>query len=134
MISYKEFNTELIERVKEIYTEEGWKSYLNNDKKLVLAFQNSLYILGAFEDEKLIGFIRCVGDGEHIVLVQDLIVDRCYQKQGIGSALFRTVWDKYKDVRMFQVVTDLEDEVDNHVYQSFGMKPLKEGHMIAYFR
>jgi len=134
MISYKEFNTELIERVKEIYTKEGWKSYLNNDGKLVRAFQNSLYILGAFEEEKLIGFIRCVGDGEHIVLVQDLIVDRCYQKQGIGSTLFRTVWDKYKDVRMFQVVTDLEDEVDNHFYQSFGMKPLKEGHMIAYFR
>lgn len=134
MISYKEFNTELIERVKEIYAEEGWKSYLNNDEKLVRAFQNSLYILGAFEEENLIGFIRCVGDGEHIVIVQDLIVDRGYQKQGIGSALFRTVWNKYKDVRMFQVVTDLEDEVDNHFYQSFGMKSLVEGHMIAYFR
>lgn len=134
MISYKEFSTELIERVKEIYAEEGWKSYLNNDRKLVRAFQNSLYTLGAFEEENLIGFIRCVGDGEHIVIVQDLIVDRCYQKQGIGSMLFKMIWDKYKNVRMFQVVTDLADEVDNHFYQSFGMKPLVEGHMIAYFR
>ncbi|MBO5336406.1 MAG: GNAT family N-acetyltransferase [Lachnospiraceae bacterium] len=134
MISYKEFSTELIERVKEIYAEEGWKSYLDNDRKLVRAFQNSLYILGAFEEENLIGFIRCVGDGEHIVIVQDLIVDRCYQKQGIGSMLFKMIWNKYKDVRMFQVVTDLADEVDNHFYQSFGMKPLVEGHMIAYFR
>ena len=44
------------------------------------------------------------------------------------------VWDRYKDIRMFQVVTDLEDEVDNHFYQSFGMKKLEEGHMVSYFR
>lgn len=103
-------------------------------EKLVRAFQNSLCVYGAFEEEKLLGFIRCVGDGEHIVLVQDLIVDKNYQKQGIGTALFRTIWDRYKDVRMFQVVTDIADEVDNHFYRSFGMKPLTDGHMIAYFR
>lgn len=134
MISYKEFNSELLERIKEIYTEQGWNSYLNNDEKLAHAFQNSLYVLGAFDGEKLAGFIRCVGDGEHIVLVQDLIVDKQYQRKGIGSALFKEIWNKYKDVRMFQVVTDLADEVDNHFYQSFGMKPLAEGHMISYFR
>ena len=134
MISYKEFNSELLERIKEIYMEQGWNSYLNNDEKLVHAFQNSLYVLGAFDGEKLVGFIRCVGDGEHVVLVQDLIVDKQYQRKGIGSALFKKIWNKYKDVRMFQVVTDLADEVDNHFYQSFGMKPLAEGHMISYFR
>lgn len=134
MTMYKEFNAELLSRIKEIYAAQGWKSYLNDDDKLIRAFQNSLYVLGAFEDEKLIGFIRCVGDGEHIVMVQDLIVDKDYQRQGIGTALFRTIWDKYSDVRMFQVVTDIADEVDNHFYQSFGMKPLEEGHMIAYFR
>lgn len=134
MIAYKEFNAECIERVKEIYSAEGWSAYLNNDEKLVRAFRSSLYVLGAFDADKLIGFVRAVGDGEHILLVQDLIVDRDYQKKGIGSTLFKKVWDKYSDVRMFQVNTDLEDEVDNHFYQSKGMKPLVDGHMISYFR
>lgn len=134
MILYKEFDTTRIERVKEIYELEGWTAYLNSDEKLVRAFDNSLYVLGAFDDENLVGFVRCVGDGEHILLVQDLIVDKAYQKQGIGTTLFKTVWDKYKDVRMFQVNTDLEDEVDNYFYKSMGMKPLAEGHMISYFR
>ena len=80
MILYKEFDNTLIERVKEIYALEGWTAYLNSDEKLMRAFENSLYILGAFDDEKLIGFVRCVGDGEHILLVQDLIVDKAYQK------------------------------------------------------
>lgn len=134
MIEYKEFDSSLIGRVKEIYALEGWSAYLNSDEKLIKAFKNSLYLLGAFDEDKLVGFVRCVGDGEHILLVQDLIVDKAYQKQGIGTILFRTVWEKYKDVRMFQVNTDLEDELDNRFYKSMGMKPLEQGHMISYFR
>lgn len=134
MIEYRAFNSSLMERVKEIYELESWTAYLNSDEKLIRAFDNSLYILGAFDNDTLVGFVRCVGDGEHILLVQDLIVDRAYQKQGIGTTLFKTVWDRYKDVRMFQVNTDLEDEVDNRFYKSMGMKPLEEGHMISYFR
>ena len=134
MVRYKEFGTELLEMVKEIYQEEGWYAYLGNDEKLARAFQNSLHILGAFEDEKLIGFVRCVGDGEHILLVQDLIVDKKHRRQGIGTTLFKAAWDKYADVRMFQVVTDLYDEVDNHFYQSVGMRKLAEGDMVSYFR
>lgn len=134
MITYKEFNASLLEDVKEIYRSVYWQTYLQDDEKLKRAFENSLYLLGAFDREVLVGFARCVGDGEHIVLVQDLVVRPEYQKRKIGTTLFQMVWDKYKDVRMFQVVTDLEDEVDNHFYQSFGMKKLEEGHMVSYFR
>lgn len=134
MIVYKEFGRELLGRVKEIYEEEGWRSYLSDDGKLARAFHNSIYIWGAFEEDDLIGFVRCVGDGEHILLVQDLIVDKKHRKQGIGTALFKHVWEKYANVRMFQVITDLYDEVDNRFYQSFGMRKLVEGDMVSYFR
>ena len=134
MITYKEFDAFLLEEVKEIYRSVYWQTYLQDDEKLKRAFENSLNLLGAFDGEVLVGFVRCVGDGEHIVLVQDLAVRPEYQKRRIGTTLFQMVWDKYKDVRMFQVVTDLEDEVDNHFYQSFGMNKLEEGHMVSYFR
>ena len=134
MITYKEFDAFLLEEVKEIYRSVYWQTYLQDDEKLKRAFENSLNLLGAFDGEVLVGFVRCVGDGEHIVLVQDLAVRLEYQKRRIGTTLFQMVWDKYKDVRMFQVVTDLEDEVDNHFYQSFGMNKLEEGHMVSYFR
>ena len=114
MISYREFDSSLLESVKSIFEKEHWNAYLRDDAKLKRAFDNSLYVLGAFEDDRLIGFVRCVGDGEHILLVQDLIVEPEHQKQGIGTCLFKAVWEKYADVRMFQVVTDIEDKVDNH--------------------
>ena len=134
MITYHTFDAALLEQVREIYAAEGWNAYLGDDEKLRRAFERSLYILGAFDGETLVGFVRCVGDGEHILLVQDLIVSPVYQRQGIGTRLFRSVWEKFADVRMFQVVTDIHDPVDNHFYQSFGMKKLAEGDMVAYFR
>jgi len=135
MITYKNFGSERIEEVKSLFREEGWNAYLRDDEALVRAFDNSLSRLGAFDEEdRLVAFIRCVGDGEHIVMVQDLIVSREYRRKGIGSALFRSAWESFKHVRMFQVLTDIEDEADNSFYRSFGMRELKEGNMISYFR
>jgi len=134
MIVYKEFDSSFIETVKDIYRKESWNSYLKDDARLVRAFDKSLYILGAFDNDELVGFIRCIGDGEHTLIVQDLIVRREYQQRGIGTYLFKMILQKYSEVRMFIVITDIEDEVDNKFYQSFNMKKLEDMHMVGYIR
>ncbi|MEG1254725.1 GNAT family N-acetyltransferase [Clostridium sp.] len=134
MINYKEINSLMIESIKEIYIKESWNAYLKDDEKLIRAFDNSLYIMGAFDDYKLIGMIRCVGDGEHILIVQDLIIDPEYQQRGIGTYLFKTIMQKYSQVRMFMVVTDIEDIVDNKFYQSFNFKKIEDRNMVGYIR
>ena len=93
-----------------------------------------IYPLGAFDDFRLIGFIRCVGDGEHILMVQDLIIDPEYQKRGIGTYLFNSIMQKYSTVRMFIVLTDIEDVVDNKFYKSFNLKKLEDMNIIGYMR
>lgn len=123
-----------MEQVKEIFREQEWNAYLRDDEKLTRAFSRSLFLLGAFEGEKLVGFVRAVGDGEHILIVQDLIVRRAYRRRGIGKKLFRSVWDTFRGVRMFHVVTDMYDEADNRFYSSFGMKKIEEGQMVSYYR
>ncbi|CEP90526.1 MAG: GNAT family N-acetyltransferase [Paeniclostridium sordellii] len=134
MINYKEFDSSMIEEIKDIYKKESWNAYLKDDEKLIRAFDNSLYIMGAFDNCKLVGFIRCVGDGEHILIVQDLIVEPKYQQRGIGTYLFKTIMQKYSNVRMFMVVTDLEDIVDNKFYKSFNLKKLEDMNMVGYIR
>ncbi|CEK34988.1 acetyltransferase [[Clostridium] sordellii] len=134
MINYKEFDSSMIEEIKDIYKKESWNAYLKDDEKLIRAFDNSLYIMGAFDNCKLVGFIRCVGDGEHILVVQDLIVEPKYQQRGIGTYLFKTIMQKYSNVRMFMVVTDLEDIVDNKFYKSFNLKKLEDMNMVGYIR
>lgn len=132
---YKKFGSERIEEVKCLFKEEGWNAYLQNDRALVRAFDNSLFCYGAFDDnDRMIAFIRLVGDGEHIVLIQDLIVNKEYRRRGIGRNLVKKVFDTYSNVRMIQVNTDIEDEADNSFYKAMGMKPVAEGYMISYFR
>ena len=133
-ISYREFGSELMERVEEIYQEEGWNAYLGDSGKLRRAFEKSIYVLGAFSGESLVGLARCVGDGEHVVLLQDLIVDRKHRRQGIGRELVRRVREKYDGVRMLLVVTDMEDEADNAFYRNMGMELIAKGNMAAYYR
>lgn len=124
MINYKEFDSSMIEEIKDIYKKESWNAYLKDDEKLIRAFDNC----------KLVGFIRCVGDIEHILVVQDLIVEPKYQQRGIGTYLFKTIMQKYSNVRMFMVVTDLEDIVDNKFYKSFNLKKLEDMNMVGYIR
>ena len=134
MINYKEIDSSIIEKVKELYRKVSWSAYLQDDEKLIRAFDNSLYTVGAFDEDKLIGMIRCVGDGEHILMVQDLLIDPEYQQKGIGTYLFETVLQKYSKVRTFIVLTDIEDEVDNKFYKSFNLTKLEDKKIIGYIR
>ena len=134
MITYREFCADHMAEVLKIYESAGWTAYLKDDEKLTRAFKNSLYILGAFDGENLIGFVRCVGDGEHIVYVQDLIVDVEHKRQGIGQALLAKSMEKYADVRMFTLLTDVSDEVSNAFYRANKMLPYGECSLIGYVR
>lgn len=134
MVTYREFDVSEMADVIAIYENVGWVAYLQDNDKLFSAFENSLYLLGAYEDGRMVGFTRLVGDGEHIVLVQDLIVDVEYQNCGIGSCLFEKVMGKFQTVRMFMVVTDIEDKRNNAFYRKFGMRELEQYSMIGYVR
>lgn len=134
MLEYKEFTSSLLEEIKEIYQEQGWTAYLKDDEKLKRAFDKSLYVYGVFDGEKLVGFTRCVGDGEHILLIEDLIVKEAYQRQGIGTALLQHVFEKYADVRMISLYTDSVDKKANSFYQKMGMYLAGEKSMVSYVK
>lgn len=134
MLEYKQFDSSRLEEIKEIYSEQGWTAYLQDDEKLKRAFDNSLYIYGAFERGNLVGFVRCVGDGEHIVLVQDLIVKETYQRHGLGTALLKHVFEKYAHVRMVSLYTDKMDNRSNSFYRKVGLQLAEKKSMVSYVR
>lgn len=117
-----------------IYENAGWRAYLGDREKLARAFGNSLYLLGAFDGDRLVGFIRCVGDGEHIVYAQDVIVHAEYRRRRIGKELMRRAMEEYRHVRMFTLITDAADEDANAFYRSMGLKSCVENGILGYFR
>ena len=65
----------------------GWKKL--TERQAELALENCLYQISAYEDGKLIGMGRIVGDGAVICYIQDLIVLPEYHGRGVGSALMK---------------------------------------------
>lgn len=67
----------------DIRSQVGWRTLLK--EQAAQALQNSLYVVGAYDGNRLVGMGRLVGDGAVICYVQDLIVVPEYQKKQIGS-------------------------------------------------
>lgn len=135
MIEYREFRSERIEEIYQIYKENQWESYLKDKDKLARAFEQSLFVIGAFEDDHLVGFARCIGDNEYILYVQDLIIKPSHYRKGIGKELINRVSQKYSNVRQFVLITDKEDKVANAFYQAVGLVQECNGYPVNhYFR
>lgn len=132
MTEYRHLNLNDMESVKRLYNEAGWTAYLNDDGRLNRAWEKSLFTLGAFEGDDLIGFIRCLGDGEHTVLIQDLLVAEQHRRKGVGGKLMRSVFEEYRDVRQIFVVTDAESPAVRF-YRALGLHEFEKGGMLAFF-
>lgn len=121
----REYRNYKEEEILGLYTSVGWTAYTEDPAALRRGYENSLLVLGAYEDGKLAGIIRAVGDGATVVFIQDILVFPEYQRKGVGSALLRAVLDKYAGVRQVELVTD-NTEKTVAFYQSMGFHDLSE--------
>ena len=107
MIHYVENPDVTVEDVLPLYEAVGWTNYTQNPEMLKAAFENSLHVLAAFNEEGiLVGVLRAVGDGASILFIQDILVTPEYQHQGIGTKLLQQTLEKYKNVYLIQLATD----------------------------
>ena len=113
------------EEILPLYASVGWTNYCRHPEMLRNAFAGSLCILGAYEDEKLIGLIRAVGDGHSILFIQDLLVHPDFQRRGIGSALMGEMLTRYDQVYQIQLTTD-NTEKTKVFYRSQGFRTMEE--------
>lgn len=120
-----EYQTYREEEILPLYASVGWTAYTDAPDALRRGFAGSLLTLAAYEGETLVGLVRAVGDGETVVLVQDLLVFPQYQRRGIGTALMRAVMERFADVRQLQLVTD-DTEKTLAFYRSLGLRELSD--------
>ena len=115
-----EYQTYREEEILPLYTSVGWTAYTDAPDVLRCGFAKSLLTLAAYEGETLVGLVRAVGDGETVVLVQDLLVLPQHQRLGIGTALMREMMERFANVRQFQLFTD-DTEKTLAFYRSLGL-------------
>lgn len=129
----KKYENFHLEDIINLYQSVGWTNYLERIGILEEAYANSLCVLGAYDDDRLIGIIRAVGDGQTIVFVQDIIVLPEYQRKGIGTKLLKAVVEKYKDVYQMELLTD-NTEKTNAFYRSVGFTASDDVGCVAFIR
>ncbi|AGF56060.1 ribosomal protein S18 acetylase RimI-like enzyme [Clostridium saccharoperbutylacetonicum] len=65
------------------------------------AITNSLFTVSIYDNEKLIGFGRIVGDGGITYVVSDIMVDENYRRKGFADKIMKEI-NKYFEESTFE--------------------------------
>lgn len=132
-IAFEESSDINKEELYALYNDAGWTLYTNDIDHLKDAVANSLQTITARSDGKLVGLIRCVGDGKTIIYIQDILVLREYKRCGIGTRLVDIVLKKYHDVRQIVLLTDDTEEA-KEFYRSLGFSEAGDMKLVCFVK
>ena len=97
MISIKE-NVNSIEEFNYLYDAVGWGSY---DKKVSeKALANTMYSVSLYDDDKIIGYGRIIGDGICFLYIHDVMVIPKYQNKKVGSQIMNKLLEKVNQIKI----------------------------------
>lgn len=132
-IIYTEEKAFKIEELLNLYNDAGWTVYTKKPEILYKAIQQSLCVITARCNGKLVGLIRAIGDGLTVIFIQDILVLKAFQKQKIGTQLMNQLLKKYSLVRQKCLMTD--DTIKTRAfYESLGYTACDDGKTIAFYR
>ena len=96
MIKTKE-NCRNVEEFNLLFDLVGWGAHDENISKTAL--DNTFYSISIYDDDKIIGYGRIIGDGICYLYIHDIMVRPEYQNQKIGTMVMNKLLDKIKDVQ-----------------------------------
>ena len=79
-----------------LYDLVGWGSYDENISRKAL--ENTYYSVSVYDNEKIIGFGRIIGDGICFMYIHDVMVDPKYQNRKIGTMIMNKLVDEVKKI------------------------------------
>ena len=97
MISIKE-NVNSIEEFNYLYDAVGWGSY--DEKVSEKALANTMYSVSVYDDDKVIGYGRIIGDGICFLYIHDVMVAPKYQNKKIGSQIMNKLLEKVNQIKI----------------------------------
>ena len=124
MLEYKQEIPGMADLVA-LYSSLGWTNYTKNPAMLEEAVKASLWQLAVYDEKYLVAYIRLVGDGHSVLLVQDLLVRPDHQRQGIGKKLLEEALATFPHVYQ-RLITTERSEKNLAFYQSLGFVELSE--------
>ena len=97
MISIKE-NVNSVEEFNYLYNSVGWESY--DEKISEKALKNTIYSVSVYEDNKIIGYGRLIGDEICFLYIHDVMVIPKYQNKKIGTQIMDKLLEKVNQIKL----------------------------------
>lgn len=80
-----------ISQLKALFLQAGWTDKVTDDDRLLTMIRNSTLVVSAWDEGKLVGFVRCLTDFVFNGQINNLVVDRDYRANGLGRKLIEIV-------------------------------------------
>lgn len=96
MITFKE-NNKNIEEFNLLYNSVGWGVY--DEKVSKKALDNTFYSVTVYDDDKVIGYGRLIGDSICFMYIHDVMVMPEYQGQKIGTMIMQKLLEKVNEIK-----------------------------------
>ena len=86
-----------LQDVQRLLKQTGWAS--NRDiPGIEKMLANSFLTIGVWDDNRLIGFTRVLGDGIYRALIDDVVVDESYRGKGIGTEMMKILLARLEQI------------------------------------
>ena len=96
MIEIKE-NIKNVNEFNILYNYVGWDTY---DKNITQkALNNTFYSISIYDDKKIIGYGRLIGDTICFLYIQDIMVIPEYQDKKIGTLIMNKLLEKINEIK-----------------------------------
>ncbi len=106
------------EQLQDLFQSVGWLSG-NYPERVFKALDNSETVFTAWNDEKLVGLVNVIDDGELTAYLHYLLVNPVCQSHGIGKELLKKVKDKYSNYLYLILIAENEDLMDYYQREGF---------------
>ena len=95
-ITIKE-NNKNVEEFNLLYNLVGWGAY--DEQISQKALDNTFYSISVYDEEKIIGYGRLIGDTICFIYIQDIMVKPEYQSQKIGTLIMNKLLEKINELK-----------------------------------
>ena len=96
MLTIKE-NYNNVEEFNLLYDSVGWGAYDKNITKRAL--DNTFYSISIYDNNKIIGYGRLIGDTICFIYIQDVMVKPEYQNKKIGTIIMNKLLEKINELK-----------------------------------
>lgn len=96
MISIKE-NVKNVDEFNLLYDSVGWGAYDYDVSKRAL--DNTFYSVSIYDDDKIIGYGRLIGDSICFIHIHDIMVLPKYQSRKIGTMIMNKLLEKIGELK-----------------------------------